>query len=343
MIGRRVLLGSLAAPSLVRAQGMPTLNTMRSTARSWIWIVEDYAREAGHFERAGVRVVSNASGRGNNVPALAGSGIDVVLGDQSASLPGIAQGFRVRTILQTVNRYASHVVVKRAALERLGVDEGSPLSAKYAALKGLTLGTTGPGSATDTLLRWLGVQGGLDPSREMRLVPVQGGGPGMIAGLQQGALDGFCLSSPTSDVAILRAGCAYLFDMVRRPPPGMAPFCYIVATVGERSLSGNREALVRYATGVASALRSMAADPASFKAFALRFLELDPAVAEAAWEGNGGIFFTDPTPDPALYPATRAFVDAVLVSQKEPRLPDAMGFEAVYDTSVAAEALRRLG
>lgn len=79
-------------------QPVPTLETMRSSAGSWIWIAEDYANVSGFFTQAGGKVRSNASGRGNNVPALAGSGVDLVLGDQSAILPGIAQGFRVRSM-----------------------------------------------------------------------------------------------------------------------------------------------------------------------------------------------------------------------------------------------------
>ena len=347
MITRRPLLAGLAAtatslPLVAIGQPIPALQTMRSSARSWIWIAEDYANASGFFTQAGVKVTSNASGRGNNVPALAGSGVDIVLGDQSATLPGIAQGFRVRTFVQLTNRYATHVVVKRSVLDRLGVTQDSPLEQRYAALKGLTLGTTGPGSATDTLLRWLGVQAGLDPGTQMRLVPVQGGGPGMIAGVQQGALDGFSLSSPTSDIAVLRTGCGYLFEMCRNPPPAMDPFCYIVGSASLRSLAENREALVRYAMGIALALRSIDDDQAAFKRFAVPFLELDPSIAEQAFASNSHVTFRDPTPSQDLWPRTKAFVDTVLVSQKEPPLPTTLGFDQVYDTTVAAEALRRL-
>lgn len=334
------LAGALATPAL--AQRVPTLQTMRSSARSWIWIAEDYARAGGFFAQAGVEVVSNSSGRGNNVPALAGSGVDIVLGDQSATLPAFAQGFRARTFAQLTNRYATHVVVRRTVLDRIGVHADSPLPDRYAALKGLTLGTTGSGSATDTLLRWLGVQAGLDPGTQIRLTPIQGGGPGMIAAIQQNAIDGFSLSSPTSDIAITRAGCAYLFEMCRNPPPQMDPFCYIVASASLRSLAENREALIRYTMGIALAQRAAAADPARYKAFAIEFLELDAAIADAAHASNGQILFPDPRPTEDLFARTKAFVNTVIVSQKEPPLPESLGFPQVYETGIAAEAVRRL-
>jgi NitT/TauT family transport system substrate-binding protein len=332
---------SLALPRVARAQ-TPKLQTIRSTAKSWIWLAEDYATQAGFFAKTGVEVAFTASGRGNNFPALAGSGIDIVLSDPGVALPAVAQGFKARTFLQTVNRYASHVVVKFDVLARAGITEASPAAAKFSALKGLRMATTGAGSAPDNLLRWLAVQGGVDPNGELRLVPVQGGGPGMVAALQQGVIDGFCLSSPTSDIAVARAGCAYLFNMVTNPPPGMAPFCYIVASCAQKALTENREALVRYAMGIALALRAMNDDPASFKVFAVKYLELDPAIADAAFAANGGIYFRDPTPTDALFQKNVDFMNVSLRSQDQPELPKTLGFADVYDTGIVGEALRRL-
>ena len=177
MIARRVVLAGAALPLVAVGQTVPTLQTMRSSARSWIWIAEDYANAAGFFATAGVKVVSNSSGRGNNVPALAGSGVDIVLGDQSATLPGIAQGFRVKTFVQMTNRYATHVVVKRTVLERLGVNQDSPLAARYAALKGLTLGTTGPGSARIRCCGGWGCRRGWTPAPRCGWFPCRGVDP----------------------------------------------------------------------------------------------------------------------------------------------------------------------
>ena len=342
---RAVLAGAAvsALPRVVVGQTAPKLQTIRSTAKSWIWLAEDYAGAAGFFRRVGVEVGFTASGRGNNFPALAGSGIDIVLSDPGVALPAIAQGFRARSFLQTVNRYASHVVVKAEVLTRAGVSESSAAVEKFGALRGLRMATTGPGSAPDNLLRWLAVQGGVDPNAGMRLIPVQGGGPGMIAALQQGVIDGFCLSSPTSDLAVARAGCGYLFNMGTNPPPGMDPFCYIVASCSLRALSENREALVRYAMGIALALRSIHADPLAFKAFAVGYLELDAAIADAAFAANGGIYFRDPTPSAGLFQRNVDFMNVSLRSQGEAALPPGLGFGDVYDLGVVGEALGRLG
>ena len=344
LLPRRGLIAAAAAtlPSFVVAQPLPELQTMRSTAKSWIWLAEDYANAAGHFTRAGVKVVSNASSRGTNIASLAGGGVDIVLGDPGEAMNALGQGFAVRSFVQTVARYASHVVVRKELLDAAGVTEASPDAARMAVLRGLRMGTTGPGAAPDNLLRWLAVHAGLDPNRDLRLVPIQGGGPGMVAGLQQKVIDGFCLSSPSADIAVARAGCAYLFDMAANPPAELNPYCYIVASTAERTLREKREALVRYAMGVTLALRAIAADKSAFQAFAVPFLELDPLIADRAFASNSQIYFTDAVPSPALFAKNIDFLNVSLKSQNEALLPSSLRFESLFDPTVATEAAKRL-
>lgn len=346
MIARRMVLlagATTALPRFAIGQGIPELQTMRSTSKAWLWLAEDYAREGGFFEKAGVRVVSNASNRGTNIAALAGSGVDIVLGDPGEAINARGQGFGVRTFLQTVARYASHIVVKKDILDRAGITENSPVEAKAAVLKGLRLGTTGPGAAPDNLFRWMAQRAGLDSNKDMRLVGIQGGGPGMVAGLQQNVIDGFCLSSPTADLAVSRAGCAYLFDMAANPPPEFNPFCYIVATTAERTMATKRDALLRYATGITLTLRSIAADPDRFRAFAVPYLELDPAIADRAFSSNGRIYFTDPVPTDTLFRRNVEFMNISRAAQGEDPLPKDLAFATLFDPSIAAEAVKRLG
>jgi ABC-type nitrate/sulfonate/bicarbonate transport system substrate-binding protein len=315
---------------------------MRSTARSWLWLAEDYGRAGGFFAKAGVTVVSNASNRGVNIQALAGGGVDIVLGDPGELMNARAQDFAVRGFVQSVGKYASHVVVKQSVLDAAKVTEASPVAAKIAVLKGLNLGTTGPGAAPDNLFRWLAGHGGLDPNKDLRLVPIQGGGPGMVAGLQQNVIDGFCLSSPSADIAVSKAGCGYLFDMALNPPPEFSSYCYIIASASEQSLQDKREPLLRYVTGLTLALRAIAADPAAFKAFAVPFLELDPAIADRAFASNSKIYFENPVPDGALYQKNLDMVNLVNRTQGLDPMPAKLTFDYVFDRTLAAEAVKRL-
>jgi NitT/TauT family transport system substrate-binding protein len=351
---RRVFVGSALAlagassiPRRVFAQApMPTLTTLRSTAKSWLWAAEDYANSGGFFERARVRVESNASNRGTNIAALAGSGVDVVLGDPGEAMRGRGSGLAIKTFIQTVNKYASNVVIRRDVMERLGVTDASPVDRKIAALRGLRLGTTGPGAAPDALFRWLTLQGGMNPNNDIRLVPIQGGGPGMLAGLQQNVIDGFCLSSPTSDLAVQDRDCRYLFNMATNPPPYFQDYLYICASTAEATMrnADKREALVRYCHGVQMALRAIndASQRGRLKEWSDRWFEgLPPQIANVSFEINSKIFFADCVPKNDLFAKNVDFINSVNRSMQAEPLPQGLTFEQQFDTGLAREGASR--
>ncbi|CAH1651713.1 MULTISPECIES: ABC transporter substrate-binding protein [unclassified Chelatococcus] len=343
-----VAAGGIAAasflPKNVYAQAsMPELTTLRSTSKSWLWAAEDYATAAGFFTEARVKVNSNASNRGTNVAALQGGGVDIVLGDPGEVLRARTQNLQIRTFIATVNRYASHVLLKKDILAKRGVDEKSPQDKKVEALKGLKLGTTGPGAAPDALFRYLASTVGLDANKDFQLVPIQGGGPAILAALQQGVIEGFCLSSPTADMAVQKQDCGYLFQMALNPPAEMKEVQYIVASAGEATIAGKRDALERYTRGIALALRSIRNEPEKFKAWAKDWFEgLEPETFNLAFANNGAIYFEDPTPKRALLEKNIAFINIVNQQMGAPALPTTLTFETVSDPSIADAAMKGL-
>lgn len=338
-------LGASVVLPRVYAQTVPELQTLRSTSKAWLWAAEDYASARGFFDKARVKVVSNASNRGTNVAALAGSGVDLVLGDPGEASRARGQKLAIKSIVSTVSKYASNIVLTNATLKRLGVTEQSSAEAKSAALKGLRLGTTGPGAAPDALFRWLAVQAKLNPDTDLRLVPIQGGGPGMLAALQQNVIDGFCLSSPTSDLAVKDRDCGYLFNMALNPPAALREYNYIIASTSEAALANKdkREALVRYCMGIAMALKEMNANPPEFRAWADKWFDgLPNDIAASSFAINSKIFFANPLPKENLFQANLSFINAVQKTMNAEPLPSTLTFRDMYDPSVAQEALGRL-
>lgn len=347
LVNRRSVLGGAAAmalmPRFAIAQSLPEINTLRSTAKSWLWLVEDYGNAGGFFTEAGVKVNSNASQRGTNIAALQGGGVDVVLGDPGEALRARGRNLKIRIIAKMVSRYASHVVLKKAVLAERNVTEASPVAEKVAALKGLKLGTTGPGAAPDALFRYLASLGDLDPNTDFQLVPIQGGGPGMLAALQQGVIDGFCLSSPTADMAIEREDCDYLFQMVANPPEQMREFQYITASAGEETIETRRDALVAYCRGLALTQRSIAAEPDKFKAWAREYFDsMSPEIYEVAFANNGAIYFTDPVPSEELLARNIKYINTVNSKMNAEKLPESLTFSTVVDPTIAQDAIKDL-
>jgi NitT/TauT family transport system substrate-binding protein len=233
--------------------------------------------------------------------------------------------------------------MKKSVLSKAGVSESSSVEAKIAALKGLKLGTTGPGAAGDALFRFLSSIGNFDPNKDVQLVPIQGGGPAMIAALQKNVIDGFCLSSPTADLAVQREDCGYLFQMALNPPPQMAEVQFIVASAGERTIATKRDALVLYCRGLALTQQSIAKEPEKFKAWAQGWFEgLEPSMFETAFANNGGIYFHNPVPSEELFKKNIDYVNVVNGKMGAEPLPSSIDFASLADPTIAQDAMKGL-
>ena len=351
LLSRRKLLvtGSAAvisAPFVARpgfAQTTESIATIRSSAKSWLWAAEDYAQAGGFFTKANVAVTSTATNRGTNIAALQGGGVDIVIGSLEEPVRSNAGGLQIKVFASSVNKWATHVLLKKEIMDRAGVTEASPLDKKLALLKGLKIGTTGPGASPDAMARYLAFLGGLNPDRDLQLVTT-GNGPPQIAALQQNAVDGIVASSPTSNLAILRGGAAYLFQNVLNPPPALKQFQFIVATTHAQTLTSKREALVRYTHGLALALADIHAKPDAFKTWSRGFLftEETASLFEPAFRDNSDIYFKDPRPTETLFQANLDITNTVNKGMGRPAIPDSVTFASLFDASIAADAMKRL-
>ncbi len=318
------------------------ISTMRSTAKSWLWAAEDFGRDGGFFEKAAVKVASNASGRGVNLAALIGGEVDVVIGSPDSAMLAQAQGQPIKVFAGMVNKYASHVVIKKEILDKAGISEQSPIADKIRVLKGLTLGTTGPGAAPDTLFRFLLDKGDMDPERDVKLVGVQGGGQALLAAMGRDVVDGFCLSSPTADIAVQKFGAAYLFDMATNPPPELDNYLYITAYTGETTLKEKRAALVGYCKGLALALKAIRSDSASFKEWAKEFLGLPSEIFDGAFARNSKIYMPTPVPTQEQFDLNKAFVARSAKTRGNDPLPANFSFTDAFDISLVEEAVQSI-
>ena len=325
------------------ASAATTVQSLRSTAKSWLWAAEDYAKGGGFFDKSGLDVNITSTGRGVNTSALLSGNADILLGAPDQTIKVQVQNQPVKLIAGLVNKYASNIVVKKDILDKLGVDESSPFEAKAKALKGLKMGTTGPGAGPDNLLRYMMTQVGLEPDKEAELTPLQGGGTGILAAMERGVIDGFCLSSPTSDIAIAKFGGAYLFNMAKNPPPELNDYLYISVAVSEEAIKTKRETLVNYVKGLAMAQQAINADPAAFKTWSQEWFKgLDPAVFEKAFDSNSKIYMPDPTPREDHFKKNIEFVNLSFKTLNKDPMPSSFSFLDAYDPSIAEEAMKQL-
>ena len=78
---------------------------------------------------------------------------------------------------------------------------GKPYPQMLADLKGLKIGISTPGASTDVTLRFLLREAGLDPQKDVTIVPV-GDPTTALAGLKNGLIDGNMSVEPTQTAAV---------------------------------------------------------------------------------------------------------------------------------------------
>jgi ABC-type nitrate/sulfonate/bicarbonate transport system substrate-binding protein len=345
--GRRALLQGAASALLVGgiapAYAAGSLTSLRSTAKSWLWAPEDFAIASGLFDRSGLKVEMAATLRGVNQDALLGGACDVLLGAATQNMRVQIRRQPVKMICGFVNKFASNVVISKALADRAGITEASPVAAKAAVLRGLRLGTTGAGAAPDQLLRYLMGKAGIDPDKDALLVPITGGGAAMLAALHNAKIDGFCLSSPTSDVAVEKFGATYLFNMTTNPPPELADYLYITASCTEKTLKARGPELVAYCKGLALALTAIDRKPDDFKTWARSwFGDMEPTLLEIAYANNVGMYMKTPVPTAAQFALNLEFLARELQAGGQPGVPPGFGFADAFDLRPLEQAMATL-
>ncbi|MEJ0071440.1 MAG: ABC transporter substrate-binding protein [Pseudomonadota bacterium] len=347
-LGRRALLQGAASVALLggiptAARGAGPLTSLRSTSKSWLWAPEDFAISTGLFDRSGLKVEMAATLRGVNQDALLGGACDVLLGASTQNLRVQIRRQPIKMICGFVNKFASNVVVGKAIADKAGITEASPVAAKAAVLRGLRLGTTGPGAAPDQLLRYLMAKTGIDPDKDALLVPITGGGAAMLAALHAAKIDGFCLSSPTSDVAVEKFGATYLFNMTTNPPPELADYLYITASCSQKTLKERGPELVAYCKGIALALAAIDQQPESFKAWSQGwFGDMEPGLLDVAYRNNIGMYMKTPVPTPAQLALNLEFLARELEAVGQPPVPRGFGFADAVDLGPVEQAMATL-
>jgi ABC-type nitrate/sulfonate/bicarbonate transport system substrate-binding protein len=276
-----------------------------------------------------------------NQDALLSGAAEVLLASPATNMRVQLLGRPVKMICGWVNKFASNVVVKKSISDKAGVTEASAPDAKAAVLRGLRIGTTGPGSGPDQLTRYFMQRGKIDPDRDAQIVPVQGGPSAMLAAFDKGQIDGFCLSSPASDVAVTRFGGAYLFNMVTNPPPELQDFLYIVASVTEKTAKEKPKELAAYCRGIALALKSMHQEPDAFKACAREyFKDLDPTLFDAVFANNVGMYMKTPVPTQKQFDINVDFLNAEFRGRKQPEVPASFKFANAFDLSFVEKGMQ---
>ncbi|MGW3614016.1 ABC transporter substrate-binding protein [Micromonospora sp. NPDC005163] len=262
-----------------------SLSLTQSTT-GFLYLPSYVAEHAGYYKDQGLDVsIKDLGGGSENVAAVVSGSADVALTAYSSIVSAREAGAPVVAIGSLMDQYASNVVISKAAAARAGVTEDSSSEEKIRALKGLKLGITSPGSGTDQLFHYLFRQVGLDADKDATLLPIGSGSP-MIAAFKTGKIDGFSLSSPTSDLAA-RQGGVMLFNLSKGEYKPLEPFLYIVAVANSRTLDKKSRVLTCFSKAIGHALQLIHDDPKKAAEVARpAFADIDEDLYQSAFDAN---------------------------------------------------------
>ena len=156
-----------------------------------------------------VEIIST-SGDGPDVDALIAGSVQFTISTPNRLLTSYEQGKPLLAIMNMANRNAIDCVMNKDVATRLGITENTPLDQKLKALKGLKVAGTRPGAFTYLVLVDYAKRAGLVPQQDVQILGV-GGGPGMIAALENGADRRGMQHQPERPDLMVKRGKAIMF------------------------------------------------------------------------------------------------------------------------------------
>ncbi|MBN9453922.1 MAG: ABC transporter substrate-binding protein [Bosea sp.] len=280
---------ALSLPSLFGATGAAAADVVRFAQPSdgFLYLPIYIARAKGFFEQEGINAdVVVFKGGAAALSAVISNGSDVYIGVPAIGMNAIAQGQPVKMFASVMTEYASNIVIRGDVAKKLGLTDKSPVEQRLAALKGLTIGITGPGAAPDLLLRHIAKTMKWNPDRDFEMTPL-GSGPNMLAAFSQKRIDGYCLSSPTSTTGVVKYDGYQLLNLSAGEYAPLKGFLYISLIAKDPWLAANPDRSARIVRALWRGQKLLRENPAAAKEAVRGFFKgTEPAIFDAAWDEN---------------------------------------------------------
>jgi NitT/TauT family transport system substrate-binding protein len=279
------------------------------------------AADKGMFAKEGFDVeIISTSGDGPDVDALIAGSVQFTVSTPNRLLTSYEQGKPLLAIMNMANRNAIDCVINKDVAVRVGITENTPLDQKLRALKGLKVAGTRPGAFTYLVLVDYAKRAGLVPQQDLQILGV-GGGPGMIAALENGQVDVACNTSPTTDLMVKR-GKAIMFthNSIGRDP-AYDDFLFELLYVRPDYAKANPDTVRAFCRALLAAIADIRDTPASDQLPLLRkrFTGVEDDMLVQTLENLKPIFRRDGRVTPeSLAKATKFLIDSGAIKSGAP-------------------------
>lgn len=245
------------------------------------------ALDGGMFKKHGLDVeLVKFKGGGAAASGLASRSVEFCSCAIQNAINAKVKGADITLLGRLVGQYASNVVIHQDLAERLGLTADSTVEQRLAAFKGLRLAVSGAGGSADFLVRFLGQEARLNPEKDFTLLYLNNGAA-MLAAFAQNKIDGFALSSPASDSAVIDHKGYTLLDMSEGMVPELDGYPSIALSARRQWAIENQDTVKAFLAALGDATKLINDQPQeAMKVVRNRFEGVNDKVYAAAWESN---------------------------------------------------------
>jgi NitT/TauT family transport system substrate-binding protein len=248
-----VLGGALALGAGAQAQ-TPALKPLRVTipVPAMVFYPLFVAVDQGFFAKQGYafEIISTA-GDGPDIDALISGSVDFTISTPNRLFTAYEQGKPLLAVMNLGNRMGIECAMNKAAADRKGITEATPLDQKLRAMKGETVAGTRPGAFTYLLLVNYAKRVDLVPQQDLQLIGL-GGPSSMLPALENGQVAVACTGSPMPELAVSRGKAIAFTHNLRGDDPAFDDFLFELLYVRPDWAKANADTV----RGVATALRA---------------------------------------------------------------------------------------
>ena len=287
---------------------------------SWSTLPYIVAGERGFFEKEGLKV-RLITFRGTNLMLTALLAGEL---DYATILPFLtgasARGLPVK-ILGAVTRSSSYVIISRPEIDSIK------------ALRGKKIGINSFGSSADYAAYAAVSRSGLDPNKDVTILPIGGGSPERFAALVSGSVDATVVTSP-SEYAAEKQGLRVLVSADELSKLVRIPLTGVGAT--QKKMEKDPDEIVRLLRALRSATLLLLEKPEYSLSLFDRILRVEPPLAEKLYK----LYRDQYNPDLSLPDSVVEDLLAVGTFRLKEKPKTAVNLQSVRDWSFAEKAKR---
>ena len=224
-----------------------------------------------------------------------------------------------RIVGAMMDGYVVDVVVSKKFEQEMHVSASSPLADKINALKGKTIGITGPGTGTQALLTYLFHLQGMNASKDSKQVSLGSNNSAALADLKAGRVDALSFFSPIGQAAEAQGIGDIFISPVRGDVPGLRGDVHGIIYTTQSFINSQPQIVAKYIRAINQAEVFIKNNPTESKALLKNYLGYTQSIADAVFTANASVIATTPAITQEEYDIAGQFhLGAGLISKLPP-------------------------